>query len=89
MHSQAKKQHPPGVSYVIVLLSEKCTASICARPCRKQDSGNLCWHMYSCKCVDYKHGYLCKHVHAVHMQYGKSAVMSNGPLPDITPSGKV
>ena len=56
----------PSGHYVIKRTTDVCKESYCNVKCNEFPCINLCYHLYSCTCVDYTRKNLCKHIHKVH-----------------------
>ena len=52
--------------YYLIILSNILDAT-CLLKCSEPACLNLCRRTYSCECYDYANGYICKHLHALHM----------------------
>ncbi|XP_072020441.1 uncharacterized protein [Amphiura filiformis] len=62
--------------YTVKKLTSVCKKSHCYVKCNEFPCINLCYHMFSCTCIDYaKH--ICKHIHRVHCIYSKSQSTSS------------
>ena len=55
--------------YILHLQETTCgLLKPCYPHCAQKECGYICRHRITCSCLDYKHGHLCKHCHAVSMQ---------------------
>ena len=65
-------------SYDVQLCQKTCPSQLkCVPQCVQSGCTFLCRHMLTCTCLDYVHGHLCKHVHAVRMYISMSPESSN------------
>ena len=65
-------------SYDVQLCQKTCPSQLkCVPQCVQSGCTFLCRHMLTCTCLDYVHGHLCKHVHAVRMYTSKLPESSN------------
>ncbi|XP_062604686.1 uncharacterized protein LOC134266472 [Saccostrea cucullata] len=53
-------------TYDIKKLVGTCNELYCFNKCKKFPCVNLCKHLFSCSCTDYKIGHVCKHLHKIH-----------------------
>ena len=53
-------------TYDIKKLVGTCSEIYCFNKCKILPCHNLCKHLFSCSCQDYRNGNICKHVHKIH-----------------------
>ena len=61
-----KSQTSATVQYVIKKLVDTCNEDHCYAKCTQFPCIALCYHLYSCTCVDYAKKNICKHLHKIH-----------------------
>ena len=67
-------------------LESECGNQSCHLKCPYMDCRSLCWHMYTCECVDYANIHICKHLHGLHTMRLKSQNTSTSTCDDNGPS---
>ena len=70
--SQSTKSNVKDTKYTVSQLKPECESEMCHLKCPYMDCRSLCRHMYTCECVDYANGHICKHIHGLHSSRLKS-----------------
>lgn len=53
-------------TYDIKKLVDICSEKYCFNKYKTFPCIDLCKHLFSCSCLDYKNGHVCKHLHKIH-----------------------
>ena len=82
-----KSQRDKKIVYKINLLQSLCCHDSCHLKCPYMDCNSLCRHTYTCECLDYANGHICKHLHGLHIWLGSHG--NSSPIDDHHDTSKV
>ena len=62
---RSQNENSKDVKYNIRILKCKCDSESCHLKCPFMGCKSMCRHMYTCECMDYANGHICKHLHGI------------------------